>query len=134
VAATVPAIFSATQTGNGPGAILNADNSPNGPSHPAAAGSIVQIFATGEGLSQDAVTGSVTPAQPPFRTPLAPVSVTIGGLSAQIVFAGEAPGLVSGILQVNAIIPAGTGSGPQVVVLQVGGSVNNTQAITVAVQ
>jgi uncharacterized protein (TIGR03437 family) len=134
VADTVPAIFSSGQTGSGPGAILNDDNTANGPANPAAAGSVVQIFATGEGLSQDAVTGSLTPAQPPFRTPLAAVSVTIGGLPAQIAFAGEAPGLVAGILQVNAIVSPGLSSGAQPVVLKVGAAVNNTQSITVAVQ
>ena len=82
VAATVPAIYSAGQTGSGPGAILNADNSSNNSSDPAAPGSIIQIFATGEGLSEDASTGSITPPLPPFRLPLAPVSVTIGGVTA----------------------------------------------------
>ena len=89
---------------------------------------------TGEGLSQDAVSGSLTPLEPPFRMPLAPVGVTIGGLPAQLAFAGEAPGLVSGILQVNAVIPATAPSGPQPVVLKIGNSTNNAQAITVAVQ
>jgi uncharacterized protein (TIGR03437 family) len=134
VVATAPAIFSAGQTGNGPGAILNADDRPNGSNHAAATGSVVQIFATGEGLSQDAISGSFTPAQPPFRMPLAAVSMTIGGLPAQVEFAGEAPGLVSGILQINAVIPAGAASGPQPVVLKIGDATNNTQAITVAVQ
>jgi len=49
VAATAPGLFAQNASGSGPGAILNQDNSLNGPSHPAAKGSIVQMFMTGEG-------------------------------------------------------------------------------------
>jgi uncharacterized protein (TIGR03437 family) len=92
VTGTVPGIFSASQSGSGPGAILNSDNRSNGPGNPAAKGSVVQIFATGEGLSQDAVDGALTPTEPPFRMPLAPVSITIGGLPAQISLQAKRPG------------------------------------------
>jgi len=40
------------QSGNGQGAILNQDNTVNGPGNPAATGSVIQIFATGEGRCQ----------------------------------------------------------------------------------
>jgi uncharacterized protein (TIGR03437 family) len=63
------------------------------------------------------------------------VSVTIGGLTAQIEYAGEAPGLVSGVLQVNAVIPAGIAPGSQPsVILTVGSASSAQQTITVAVQ
>ncbi|MBV8817120.1 MAG: hypothetical protein JO022_02115, partial [Acidobacteriaceae bacterium] len=134
VADTVPAIFSANQTGNGQGAILNANNSANSSVNPAAAGTVIQIYATGEGtLNPFVPTGSVTGITPPFPKPAGAVSVTIGGQPATIQFAGEAPSLVSGVLQVNAVIPAGL-SGPQPVVLTVGNGSNSQQAITVAVQ
>jgi uncharacterized protein (TIGR03437 family) len=41
------------------------------------------------------------------------VTVTIGGVSAEVPFAGLAPGLV-GLYQVNAIVPAGITPGSQV--------------------
>lgn len=136
VAATVPAIFSATQTGSGQGAILNANSSYNSATNPATRGTVVQIFGTGEGtVVPSAATGSVTPATAPFPRPAGAVSLTIGGQPAQVVYAGEAPGLVSGVLQVNAIVPTGIGTGPQTVVLTVGTGTNmTTQIITVAVQ
>jgi uncharacterized protein (TIGR03437 family) len=60
--------------------------------------------------------------------------VTIGGQAVQVTYAGEAPGLVAGVMQVNAMLPANIGSGPQQVVLKVGTNTNNTQVITVFVQ
>jgi uncharacterized protein (TIGR03437 family) len=132
---TSPAIFSATQTGNGQGAILNANNTPNSSANPAAKGSVVQIYATGEGALVPAVqTGSFTPSTPPFSKPIGNVTVSIGGVPATIQYAGEAPTLVSGVLQVNAVIPSSIGSGPQQVVLSVGNGTNAQQNITVAVQ
>ena len=64
-----------------------------------------------------------------------PITVTIGGQPASVSYAGEAPALVCGVLQVNATVPASiVGSGPQAVVLTVGANTNNQQAITVSVQ
>ncbi|MDQ2949677.1 MAG: hypothetical protein M3Y27_27695, partial [Acidobacteriota bacterium] len=115
VADTAPAIF------NG---ILNADNSYNSASNPAAKGSVIQIFATGEGLYPGAATGSVVPSQPPFPVLTNPVRVTMGGFPAELQYFSEAPGLLSGVLQVNAVIPDNTDSGPQKIVLTVGANSN----------
>ena len=49
IIATAPGIFTATSTGIGQAAALNSDNSPNTTSNPASAGSIVQVWMTGEG-------------------------------------------------------------------------------------
>ncbi len=136
VSDTVPAIFSATQTGNGQGAILNFNSSFNNAQNPAAKGSVIQIFATGEGaLNPPVLTGSVTSGSgSAFPKPAGAVSVTIGGQPATLQYVGEAPGLVSGVLQVNAVVPQIIGSGPQTVVLNVGSGTNSQQTITVAVQ
>src|SRR5205085_7648827 len=45
---TTPAIFSETEGGNGQGAILNQNLTVNSASNPAAKGSVVSIYATGE--------------------------------------------------------------------------------------
>ena len=133
---TRPAIFSLSQGGSGQGAILNQDYSVNGVNKPAAKGTVIQIFATGEGQLVPAVaTGSLTPGVAPFPKPIAtPVTVTIGGQPAQVQYAGEAPTLVSGVIQVNAVVPSNINSGNQPVVLTIGANSNNTQSITVAVQ
>ncbi len=136
IVSTAPAIFSLSQGGSGQGAILNEDFSVNGNTRPAPKGSIVQIFATGEGsLVPAGVTGCINGAVPPFAAPVAkPVTVTIGGQPADVSYGGEAPTLVCGALQVNAKVPTNIGSGPQSVILTVGTNTNSGQSITVVVQ
>ena len=134
VIATSPAIFTLTQNGQGQGAILNQNGTVNGAANPAPKGSVIAIYATGEGqLQNGGVTGSVTPTIAPFPKPVGNVSVMIGGVPAQVQFSGEAPGLVSGVLQVNVTVPSTIGSGNQTVVLTVGTNSSPTTA-TVAVQ
>jgi uncharacterized protein (TIGR03437 family) len=136
VSAVAPDIFSLSDSGSGQGAILNSDASVNGSGNPAAPGSIISIFATGEGvLSPAGITGCITGGTLPLPRPVAAVSVTIGGQPASsIEYAGEAPDAVCGLLQINATIPSNVAAGAQPVVLTIGGASNSNQAITVAVQ
>jgi len=135
VTATSPAIFSALQTGNGQGAILNQNLSPNSLGNPAVKGTFVSIYATGEGsLTPFVPTGTISGPSLPLPRPVADVKVTIGGQPATISYAGEAPGLVSGVIQINAMVPGNINSGPQQVVLTIGTNANIQQVITVAVQ
>ncbi|HTR37680.1 MAG TPA: hypothetical protein VMH80_17355 [Bryobacteraceae bacterium] len=135
VADSAPGIFAA-QGGTGQGAILNQDNSYNAASNPAAAGSTITIYATGEGpLTPSVPTGSVTSSTgPTFPAPVAPVSVTIAGKAAVTTYAGEAPGFASGVFQLDVTIPAGTAAGAQQVVVTVGNNANAAQNVTVAVK
>ena len=135
VAAVAPAIFTLSQNGSGQGAILNQDATVNGSNNPAAPGSIISIYATGEGqLVPPGATGCITGATAPFPKPVAAVSVTIGGQpSPDITYAGEAPEEVCGLIQINATLPSNLSAGPQPVVLTIGSSSNTGQAITVAV-
>jgi len=136
VAATAPAPFTADGSGSHGGAILNQDYSPNTAAHPAAAGSAVQIFATGEGVTAPPSTDgrpNNQPLGPTFPVPVAPVSVTIGGQPAQVLFAGTAPGGVAGFLQVDAVVPTGLQAGPVPIVLKVGNA-SSPAGVTVAVQ
>ena len=55
IAATRPGIFTRSGSGTGQGAILNQDQSINGPSSPADRGSWVAIYATGEGIDRKSV-------------------------------------------------------------------------------
>jgi uncharacterized protein (TIGR03437 family) len=124
-----------SQNGSGQGAILNQDATVNGTNNPAAPGSIISIYATGEGqLASAGSTGCITGATPPFPKPVAAVSVTIGGQpSPDITYAGEAPEEVCGLIQINATLPSNLSAGPQPVVLTIGSSSNTGQTITVAV-
>jgi uncharacterized protein (TIGR03437 family) len=104
VAASAPAIFTLAG-GRGPAVAVNQDGTPNSESNPAARGSAITLFATGEGLTHPAAAAG-RPAQPPYSRPLLPVILTMGGTEAQILYAGHAPGLV-GLMQVNARVPSG---------------------------
>jgi uncharacterized protein (TIGR03437 family) len=101
--------------------------------NPAAPGSIVSIFATGEGqTTPGGVDGRIaTAANLPI--PAAAVKVLVNGENAELLYAGAAPGAVAGLLQVNVRIPADTPSGDIAVVVQVG-SAQSQPGITLAVQ
>ncbi|MGO9896755.1 MAG: BACON domain-containing protein [Bryobacteraceae bacterium] len=138
--ATAPGIFTQNGQGSGPGAVLNTSGTVNGPGSPAAKGSAIVIYMTGEGQTSPAgVTGSVTAVNTSSKGPLTPqplllVAVTIGGQPATVQFYGEAPGLVAGVMQVNVIVPAAASSGvPNALVVSVGGNPSQT-GVTVAVQ
>jgi uncharacterized protein (TIGR03437 family) len=134
VAATTPGVFSIAGSGQGPGAILNArDESVNSALNPAARGDWVSIYATGAGATTPASVDGLL-ASAPLPMPNANVSVSIGGLPCPLNFAGAAPGLVSGVLQINAQVPAGVASGPAVPVQISIGSASSPSTVTVAVQ
>ncbi len=133
VAASSPGVFSIAGSGLGQGAILNSDATVNSAGHPAARGDFVSLFATGAGVTIPASFDGLV-ASAPLPTPVGHVSVTIGGLPCQLSYEGAAPGLVSGVLQINAQVPAGVTPGPAVPV-QIGiGTASSLPLVTVAVQ
>jgi uncharacterized protein (TIGR03437 family) len=132
-AATAPAIFTLETTGTGPGAILNQDLSVNSKSNPASKGSVIAIFAMGAGqMNPSTVDGQVTGTVLP--SPLLPVTVQIGGLQATVTYAGAAPGLIAGVLQVNALVPSDLRSGQAVPVEFTIGGVSSQAGVSVAIQ
>jgi uncharacterized protein (TIGR03437 family) len=141
VSTTAPGVFTANSSGSGPGAILNSNNSVNSPSNPAARGDTVVVYLTGEGQTSPAgVTGKVTTVSstPPLTpAPLLAVSVLIGPPGAQqpanFSFAGEAPGIVSGALQLNVQIPTTVAAGDQPIVVSIGGNPSQS-GVTVSVK
>ena len=122
VVAAAPAIFS---LGNGQGAILNQDYKVNGPKNPAAPGSYIYIYGTGQGQTKPAgVDGKINGATvSSLPVPTGKFSLTIGGVpvpASDISFAGDAPYSVDGFFQVDAKIPSNVKSGKQPVVLKIG--------------
>jgi uncharacterized protein (TIGR03437 family) len=135
VQAASPSLFTANASGTGQGAILNQDGSLNGVESPSTRGSIVVLFGTGEGLTTPAgVDGKL--AVPPYPAPILPLTVQIGGIDAEVLYAGAAPGLTAGLFQVNVRVPAGLaripGVGQYPVVVRVG-SFTSQAGVTVAV-
>ena len=133
VVPAAPAISTLDSSGRGGAAVLNQDNTVNTPSNPAKRGSVVQIFATGEGVTLPAsATGSVTDGS--LKMPVAPVHLTIGGVEAEVLYAGSAPESVAGLLQVNARVPAIGNSGPAVPILLSIGQALSQSGATITIQ
>lgn len=128
VAPAAPSLFSTNGTGAGQAAAVNADNSLNSAAHPVPAGSYLSLYATGEGQTTPAgQDGKVAATSLPLPAPQLPVTVTVDGQPATVLYAGAAPGEVAGLMQVVVQIPSNVTPGGYVpVVLQVG------QAATVA--
>jgi uncharacterized protein (TIGR03437 family) len=133
VAESSPGIVTLAGSGRGPGAVFNEDGTLNTAANPAARGSIIVFWATGEGRTAPAgVDGKL--ATEVFPKPVLPVSVTIGGSEAEVLYAAAAPFMVAGAMQVNARVPANAPAGDAVPVrLKVG---NNTspEGVTVALR
>jgi uncharacterized protein (TIGR03437 family) len=98
-------------------------------------GDTLLAFITGEGqVSPPLLTGATPFSGTPVEllpAPLQPLSVTVGGATAQIAFAGIPPGL-AGVTQINFVIPADARAGVQPVVVTVGGVASPAASITLA--
>jgi uncharacterized protein (TIGR03437 family) len=132
--AAAPAIFTADSSGKGQGAILNQNYSYNNSSNPAAAGSVAMLYLTGAGaMTPAAVDGSVNANPASLGQTALPVTAQIGGRPATVLYAGSSEGIVSGVIQVNLVVPSGLSAGAQPVMVQVGG-VATQAGVTIAVQ
>jgi uncharacterized protein (TIGR03118 family) len=130
VALSAPGIFTLNFTGSGQAVAINTDGSLNSATNPAAAGSVITLYATGEGATyppgQDGEVDTMI-----IRTPQLPVSLTVGGQTARVLFAGTAFGSVQGVMQVEALIPSGvTGTVPLELTV---GSANSQTTATINV-
>ncbi len=123
IAASAPRLY--------PG-IFNQDGSLNSPGNPAPAGSIVVLYATGQGVTNPP-SGTGRAAVAPSPSPVAPVLVTIGGQNAEILFAGLAPA-TAGVMQVNVKLPAAIGRDAAVSVYLSVGEATSQQGVTLAIQ
>jgi len=129
VAPYAPGLFT---LGGGQGAINNEDGTVNSPSNPAAAGSLVSLYATGIGQTNPpSVEGHL--AGDPAPAPLTPISVKIGGVDAEVLYSGSLPGMVPGVLLINVRIPASAPIGSAVpIVFSIGGALSQA-GVTIAV-
>ena len=110
IAPAAPALFTQNATGVGPASALNEDWSLNTPLNPAAAGSVVTVYLTGTGQTNPpGLTGTITAAT---GSTVLPTTATIGGLPAEVLYSGPAPGEIAGVGQVNLRVPPGVNSSP----------------------
>ena len=131
-AAAAPGLITANSTGSGQAAAINEDGSLNFAGNPIRAGSVIVLYATGEGFTTPpGIDGK--PATVPLPTPFLVVTAVIGGQPAVVQYAGGAPGFVAGLMQVNVVVPANVSPGPAIpVVLKVAES-QSQGGVTIAV-
>jgi uncharacterized protein (TIGR03437 family) len=127
-APAVPGIF---LEGGSQAAAINQDGSLNGPDHPAPIGSVVSLFLTGAGATNPASVDGIPPT-PPLPQLALPVTVQVGGSPAAVLYAGAASGL-TGMAQVNIVIPATAAGSAVPIQVSVGGN-SRDQIVTLAVQ
>jgi uncharacterized protein (TIGR03437 family) len=110
---SLPGAFTSDGSGQGRLAAINEDGTVNTAENPARAGSILTIFISGGGLyDKPVVTGPLPPADLP-RLRVLPL-VQVGGLEAEVVYAGGAPSLLTAVSQVNLRVPTNVTSGDRV--------------------
>ena len=129
----LPALLTTNASGTGQAAALNQDASVNSPSNPAHAGDVIVLFGTGEGLvapipANGAIVGSPAPL------PVLPVTVTIGGRSARVLYAGGVPGEPAGVFQINAEIPPGLPANHHTLAMWSAGPKSSQQGVTIAIE
>lgn len=111
VAGSAPGVFTLNSSGTGASAVLDLNFQAVGPNNVVDPGEIILIFAHGGGLTNPLLgDGELVGNTLPFINQN--VAVDIDGLPADVLYAGGAPGLVNGVLQVNARVPPGVGAGP----------------------
>jgi uncharacterized protein (TIGR03437 family) len=134
VATTQPGIFTMDGSGHGQAKIYVAAG--NGQiladtAAPATAGDTILIHCSGIGAVEQQVADGVAAPDPPVSASN-PVTVKIGGVPAEVLFSGLAPGS-AGLYYVRATVPAGIQPGSEVpVIIEVAG--HASPAVTMAVR
>jgi uncharacterized protein (TIGR03437 family) len=127
VAAEAPAIY---QYGGNRAVAQNAGGALNGSSAPAAAGSVITVYLTGQGaVSNPVKDGTATPLSP-LSTASASATATIGPLNAPVQFLGLTPDF-AGLAQANVQVPS-LPSGDYPLVVTEGGLVSASAIVSVS--
>lgn len=121
VVPSAPALFTLDASGTGQAAMLNETGCCNSARNPAVRGTVASLYATGEGL----------PLPGSGQLPVSPVpmKVTVGGVPAEIQWAGNL-----GVLQVNFRVPATAPVGDAVPLVLTVGDAQSSAAATMAVR
>jgi uncharacterized protein (TIGR03437 family) len=123
-----------TVSGSGQGQVVayhDANNSLISATSPAVKGETVTIEFTGGGQTNPPETDTAQPPTASFLPLVQNTVVTIGGISAPVLYAGGVPGSL-GVDQVNFSMPAGVPGGNAAVVVTVG-SANSQSGVTIPV-
>jgi uncharacterized protein (TIGR03437 family) len=127
VVSASPGIFQDTSNH---AAVQNIDHSMNTSKNPAASGSVVVLYLTGQGPVDHAVPdGAATPSSPLANATSTP-SASIGGVAAPVQCLGLTPGF-AGLAQANIQVPS-LPNGDYPLVLTVGGFISASAVLSVA--
>lgn len=131
---SAPAIFTAGGSGTGQAVALNSDPfffAVNSAATPVARGNPISFYATGAGTAADAVDGRIASAE---SKPNLPVTVSIDGQPATVTYAGDAAGLVSGMVEITAVVPQSVTPRAAVPVSITIAGVTSPAGVTIAVE
>jgi uncharacterized protein (TIGR03437 family) len=89
---------------------------------------------TGVGQTNPAgIDGSIPQSAGELSQPSLQITAEIGGQPAAVLYAGTSVGIVSGVIQLNLLVPSGLSAGQQPVTVTVGTVATQTE-VTIAVQ
>lgn len=121
VEATLPGIFY----------IENSDGSMNSPANPARPGDFVAIYGTGGGaMNPPGSTGGTWPLSP-LAYLAQSASATVGNETAQVLYAGSAPTLDTGLFQMNVLLPPDLTAATNSLSVTIGGISSAAVSITI---
>lgn len=111
VAAASPGIFT----------VMNQDSKVNSTANPAPHGSVVVLYATGGGETiPPGVDGEIVTSHP-YPKPVLPVTVTVGGVNANLLYCGAQPNVIAGMMEIKVQLPAAVSGSAVPLVLNIGG-------------
>ncbi|MCC6585611.1 MAG: hypothetical protein IT168_02730 [Bryobacterales bacterium] len=129
-----PGIYTANSSGTGQAAAVNLDGGYNSAQKPVARGGMIILYGTGEGLvTPPGVNGQITNASN-LKRPIQQVRVRIGGLESLVEYAGSAPSIIAGVMQLNVRVPENVNPGPAVPIELIVGNVSSPPGVTIAVR
>lgn len=124
VATANPGIFTLDASGKGDAAIVRTDGSVVSTAAPAQAGDVLSLFGEGYGVASPALAdGAIVGLTLPL--PTAKTSLLIDGQTVDTLYAGGAPGITNGVLQVNFRVPT-LSAGSHSIQVQVGDRLSPT--------
>jgi uncharacterized protein (TIGR03437 family) len=127
-----PSIFALSSDGSGQAFIADSLGTLNSAYNPSARGDAISIYGTGGGLTTTVLPAGQVPTQPYGLQQS--VQVNIGGVAAQVTYAGVSVGGNPGAMQINVVIPMNAPVGKAVPIqVNVAGIVSQ-QGLTMAVK
>jgi len=131
-----PAVFTTDQSGKGQGHIyvVGSDGTQTlaTPASPATAGNVLTVYCAGLGEVQPPLVAGVAAPPGQLENTVNPVTATIGGVAADVLFSGLTPGF-SGLYQINMTVPGGVKPGSAVpLVITVAGI--SSQPVSMAIR